>query len=118
MRSASRILFAATLAIMALPATAGMPSFTLTDVAQSRLQAISFFLLMFLVLSAVVQGIWNSLRSDFPKLPRLTYKRSVGLVALWGMIFLLLLTMISGARELMTPGAWEKDGLTYKVKNP
>jgi hypothetical protein len=27
----------------------------------------------------------------------------------------LVLTMISGARELMTPGAWHKQGLTYKL---
>ena len=106
------------LLLLATPASAGMPSFTLTDVARARLEAISFFLAMFFVLSGVVQGIWNSLRGDFPRLPRLSYKRAVGLVALWGMLFVLLLTMISGARELMTPGAWEKDGLTYKVKNP
>ena len=26
------------------------------------------------------------------------------------------LAMISGARELMTPGAWEKHGATYRLK--
>jgi hypothetical protein len=26
--------------------------------------------------------------------------------------------MISGARELMTPGAWEKNGLTYRLVRP
>ena len=31
------------------------------------------------------------------------------------MLFLLVLTMISGARELMTPGAWKKDGITYTL---
>jgi hypothetical protein len=30
-------------------------------------------------------------------------------------LFLLVLTMISGARELMTPGAWEKKGFTYQL---
>src|SRR5262249_35186152 len=34
----------------------------------------------------------------------------------WGLLFVLVLTMISGARELMTPGAWEKQGLTYRLK--
>src|SRR5262249_30092928 len=28
------------------------------------------------------------------------------------------LTMISGARELMTPGAWEKNGVTYRLAPP
>jgi hypothetical protein len=39
-------------------------------------------------------------------------------VALWGLLFVLVLTMISGARELMTPGAWEKQGLTYHLSQP
>ena len=34
---------------------------------------------------------------------------------MWGLLFLLVLTMISGARELMTPGAWKKEGLTYTL---
>jgi hypothetical protein len=32
-------------------------------------------------------------------------------------LFVVVLTMISGARELMTPGAWEKNGLTHKLKS-
>ena len=37
------------------------------------------------------------------------------MVTLWGLAFILVLTMISGARELMTPGAWERSGATYKL---
>lgn len=96
-------------------AVAGMPSLTLTDAASLRLQSISFFLSAFLVSSFLVRWIWNSLRSDFPRLPRLSYPRALALVGLWGLLFLLVLTMISGARELMTPGAWKKDGLTYAL---
>ncbi len=33
----------------------------------------------------------------------------------WGMASLVVLTMISGARELMTPGAWQQQGWTYKL---
>jgi hypothetical protein len=32
------------------------------------------------------------------------------------LLFVLVLTMISGARELMTPGAWESSGVTYRLK--
>jgi hypothetical protein len=99
----------------AAPAGAGMPNVTLTDAASMRLQSISFFLMVFLVSALVVRWIWNSLAADFPKLPRLSYLKSLGLVGLWGLLFLLVLTMISGARELMTPGAWKKDGLTYTL---
>jgi hypothetical protein len=92
-----------------------MPSITLTDAASMRLQSISFFLLLFLVASLIIRWIWNALRTDFPRLPHLSYLKALGLVGLWGLLFLLVLTMISGARELMTPGAWKKDGLTYTL---
>lgn len=92
-----------------------MPMLTLSDVARMRIQTISFFLLGFLVCSWVMQRIWNGLRADFPRLPRLGYRQSLGLITLWGLLFVLILTMISGARELMTPGAWKKTGYTYKL---
>ena len=101
-----------------LPAFAGMPSLTLTDLAQMRLQSISFFLVAFLVCAWVIKLLWNGLRGDFSRLPRLTYPKALVVAVLWGLLFVLVLTMISGARELMTPGAWERDGATYRLKNP
>ena len=98
-------------------ALAGMPSVTLSDLARMRFQTISFFLLVFLLCSWVVRWLWNSARRDFPRLPYLTLRKAITLVALWGLLFVLVLTMISGARELMTPGAWKKDGFTYKLKD-
>ena len=59
--------------------------------------------------------MWNYIRRDFVQLPRLTYGRAVVGVLLWGLVFVVVLTMISGARELMTPGAWQKSGFTYKL---
>ena len=47
----------------------------------------------------------------------LSYGRSLALVTLWGLAFVVVLTMISGARELMTPGAWRKQGWTYALAN-
>src|SRR5205085_167515 len=103
-------------------ALAGMPS---TGTAASttvmhglpieRLQALSFFLAGFLLSAFVVRWLWNGLAKDVPWLPRLSFVGSLGLVALWGMLFILVLTMISGARELMTPGAWEPDGITSRL---
>lgn len=109
---------ALTLGAIGLPARAamaGMPSFGLSDAAELRLEAISFFLALGLLAAWGIRRIWNGLRRDFPRLPALSFGRSVGLVALWGCLFVLILTMISGARELMTPGAWRKEGLTYKL---
>ncbi len=77
-------------------ALAGMPVALLSDVARMRLQTISFFLLCFLLSSWGVQMIWNAARKDFPRLPRLSFARANGLVAIWGLLFGLVLTMISG----------------------
>ena len=97
-------------------AHAGMPQITLSDIARARLDSISFFLVVLLLLAGLVQLLWNYLAKDFQKLPRMTYGRALAAVTLWGLVFMLVLTMISGARELMTPGAWEKNGATYKLK--
>lgn len=97
-------------------AQAGMPTVTLHDMTRMRFQAISFFLLVLLLSTWGVQRIWNTLAADFPKLPRLTFGKAAGVVVLWGLLFVIVLTMISGARELMTPGAWEKNGATYRLK--
>src|SRR5262249_54237288 len=117
------------LALGSASTRAGMPYFPLTEVpevvrggvtglsrlARERLEAGSFFLVGVLGCAGVVRAIWNGLRSDFPALPRLSFGKALGLVFLWGCLFVLVLTMISGARELMTPGAWQRKGLTYKL---
>lgn len=78
-------------------------------------QAISFFAAGLLASAWGVKALWNSLRGEFVSLPRLSYRRSLNLVVLWGLCFVVVLTMISGARELMTPGAWKKQGWTYTL---
>lgn len=102
--------------VLTAPVYGGMPSYTLTDVARMRLETISFFAAAFLVFAALIKGLWNYLAADFPRLPRMTYGKALAAVILWGLLFMLVLTMISGARELLTPGAWEKKGATYQLK--
>jgi hypothetical protein len=87
----------------------------LTDTALHRLQAISFFAGVFLVCVLTIRWLWNRVRRDFPALPRLSVAGSASVVFLWGLLFVIVLTMISGARELMTPGAWKPQGFTYKL---
>ena len=120
-----QVLFiAAFLALLPTAAVAGMPSALPEDVklvlrlnqtAHERVQTISFFLLGLAAAALAVQFLWNYLKGDFQKLPRLSYPRALSVVVLWGLLFVIVLTMISGARELMTPGAWRKNGLTYTV---
>lgn len=97
----------------------GMPSIsvTLSEAASLRLETISFFLMGFLLAAWGVKGLWNLLQRDWTSLPRLSYRAALGLTTVWGLLFVLVLTMISGARELLTPGAWEKTGATYRLKS-
>jgi hypothetical protein len=97
-------------------ALAGMPFVRLTELAELRVQAISFFLFLVLLVTLAVKALWNRLSQDVPRLPRLSFKAALALVLLWGLGFQLVLSMIAGGRELMTPGAWEKQGATYKVR--
>jgi hypothetical protein len=117
MRTATRAVLVSSVILLGHPAAAlaGMPSFTLGDAARLRVQTISFFLAGLLLSALLIKRLWNYLSRDFTFLPRLTYGKALGVVALWGLLFVLVLTMISGARELMTPGAWEKNGLTYRL---
>ncbi len=131
----TRVLLVSVILVSVSPgqATAGMASVTLADIpravrtlsqtgltglARKRIEVISFFLLGLMACAKVVQWVWNGLRKEFPILPRLSFARALGVIILWGLLFVLILTMISGARELMTPGAWEKKGLTYRLVPP
>lgn len=89
---------------------------TLTDVAAARIDALSFFLFTYLGISWVVKLIWNQLGKSFEILPRLKYREALGVVFVTGLLFYVVLTMISGARELLTPGAWEKQGSGYRLR--
>lgn len=99
-------------------AHAGMAMPTFTDVAQARLEVISFFLLAYLVLALVYQRLWNSLAREFPRLPRVSYRGALAALVVCGLFIYVVLTMISGARELMTPGAWVRSGILYQIRDP
>jgi hypothetical protein len=103
--------------VLLLPAAAqaGMPSVSFSDWAALRFETLSFFVLVLLLATAVVRWLWNILAADFPKLPRLTYGKSLASVILIGITLAVVLTMIAGSRELLTPGAWEKQDRLYKV---
>ena len=113
--------------VLAGPALGGMPSplpedlptkLQLTEWGHARFQALSFFVALVLVFAGIVWTLWNWLQRDFAWLPRLSYGKALGITVLWGLLFIVVLTMISGARELMTPGAWRKAGFTYRLVEP
>ena len=113
-----RAFVAMLIALHAVPAIAGMPSLTLSDVASLRLSGISFFVVLLLLTAWGFRYLWNYLRRDFGRMPFLTYRMSLAAVLLLGLLFNIILLMIAGTRELMTPGAWEKSGVTYKLSKP
>lgn len=97
---------------------AGMPSFSLRDVYRLRFQEISFFVFLLLACSWLFQLTWNHAAKGFSFLPRLTYGRAFSLALLFGLGMLVVLTMISGIREVLTPGAWRRQGYTYRLNDP
>jgi hypothetical protein len=95
-----------------------MPDYSLSDIVKTRLEVISFFLLVALLLAFVFQRCWNSIARDFTHIPPLNFRKSLAVIFVASLFAGLILTMISGARELMTPGAWERTGSTYKLREP
>ena len=103
---------------------AGMPSVLperwegtprLTEITAHRLQAISFFAVGLVICSFAVQQLWNVIAANSVWLPKLSFGKAFVLILLWGSLFVIVLTMISGARELLTPGAWKQEGMIYKL---
>lgn len=95
-----------------------MSSFTLTEAVGARLDVLSFFVLVFVLCALILRWAWNVLARDFTWMPRIRFKQALAMMVVSGLFLYVVLTMISGARELMTPGAWVKTGLTYELAPP
>lgn len=105
----------------ALPLQAGMTFYDLNDVVRLRLEDISFFTVLLLACALGIRFLWNFLARDVPRMPRLGYLKALCLTGLLSLLMLLVLTMIAGARELLTPGAWRRqtsDRLTDSASTP
>ncbi len=95
-----------------------MTVYGLNDVYRLRMEEISFFLFAFIVSAFLFKWLWNVLAKDFPKLPRLKFRHAAALSLTLGLGMLLILTMISGIREVLTPDAWRRQGSGYKLNSP
>ncbi len=120
MRTHRRWLFEVFFCLGLLPGAvrAGMPSFSLTEVAEARLDAISFFLLAFALSALLLRWAWNVLAREFAWMPRLRYLQAVAVLVVSGLFVHVALSLIAGARELMTPGAWMRTGATHRLATP
>lgn len=88
---------------------------TLARPITERLQALLLFLVGLVISVLAVRWLRNRLQKDLEWLPRLTFSRGIAFVTIWGFGFVLILTIISGARELSMPGARRQQGFTYKM---
>jgi len=50
--------------------------------------------------------------------PKLKYLHALCASLVFGLLTLLILTMISGIREVLTPGAWRRQGTSYRLNDP
>ncbi len=101
-----------------LPAQAGMTVYGLRDIYRLRFEEVSFFLFLLILCAFVFQLLWNYAIKGFTFLPRLKFRQSACLTLLLGLAMLLILTMISGIREVLTPGAWRRQGTSYRLNDP
>jgi hypothetical protein len=100
------------------PAQAGMTVYGLRDIYRLRFEEISFFIFLLLVCSALFQLLWNHAVKGFAAVPQLKFGQSLCLSILLGLAMLLILAMISGIREVLTPGAWHRQGSSYRLNEP
>ena len=94
---------------------AGMPSIRLTPEVRNNLTGISFSIFVILVVvSLLIFLCWNKfLRGK--ELPKISWFKSLVIALLGGCLFCLILVMIAGSRELLTPGAWKQKGVLYEL---
>lgn len=97
---------------------AGMTVYDLNDVVRLRLEDISFFAVLLFGSVLLIRFLWNVVARGVPGFPKLPYKQAFALTVIFSLGMMLVLTMISGARELLTPGAWRRQGSAYKLNAP
>src|SRR5437868_4219374 len=117
-RTAAIVLSCAVWAALVSSADAGMTVYALNDIYRLRLQEISFFLLLLVICAFVFKLLWNHAVQGFTSVPRVKFLQSLSICLLFGVAMLLILTMISGIREVLTPGAWRKQGTSYRLNDP
>jgi hypothetical protein len=107
-----------TILAFAHPAYAGMTVYGLSDVYRIRLEDLSFFLFLLLICALFFRLLWNHAVRGFNFLPKIKYLQSLCAVVVFGLLMLLVLAMISGIREVLTPDAWRRQGNSYRINDP
>jgi hypothetical protein len=99
-------------------ANAGMTVYGLKDIYEMRLEQISFFLFLLLFCTVMFRFLWNHAVKGFDFLPKIKFVQALCLALLFGFLMLLILAMISGIREVLTPEAWRRQGNSCRLNDP
>jgi hypothetical protein len=99
-------------------AQAGMTVYGLSDIYKIRLEEISFFIFLLLACTFLFRFLWNYAVKGFDFLPKIKFVQAFCLALLFGLLMLLILAMISGIREVLTPEAWRRQGSSYRLNDP
>ncbi|TAL05914.1 MAG: hypothetical protein EPO07_02775 [Verrucomicrobia bacterium] len=102
---------------LTFPAHAGMTVYGLRDIYRLRIEEISFFIVLFLACAFILKFLWNHAAKGFAFLPQIKFVQSLCLSLIFGLLMLLVLTMISGIREVLTPDAWRRQGSSYRLND-
>jgi hypothetical protein len=108
----------ALVSVSELPAHAGMTVYGLRDIYRLRLEEISFFIFLLLICAFLLKLLWNYAFKGYNAVPRIKFLQALSLSILFGLVMLLILAMISGIREVLTPDAWRHQGTSYKLNDP
>ncbi len=96
-------------------AVAGMSTITLSKFGADRLIGLSTIAFLLIVVAATtLTYCWNGLVKE-TNWPRLTHPKAIAFSFLAGLLSFLVLVMIAGSRELLSPGAWKPHGILYKI---
>ena len=112
------LLVLAVVGISQMPAHAGMTVYGLRDIYRLRLEEISFFVFLIIACAFVLKLLWNYAFKGLNAVPRLKFLQALCMALLFGLVMLLILAMISGIREVLTPGAWRHQGTSYRLNDP
>jgi hypothetical protein len=99
---------------------AGMPSSLrlsqyVTKYGTERMIGLSTGVFLGLIVSTLLIRICWGVLVQGTAWPKPTLTKSFAVTLLGGTLFFLVIVMIAGSRELFSPGAWEPDGVLYKL---
>lgn len=87
----------------------------LTDLAQARLDALSFFSFGWLLCAAGFRLLWNAIAHERPGWRRLTYRRALAGSLAGSFLIIAVLSAVAGAWKFLWPRTWRESEATRQL---